>query len=353
MSDPSQKKKTKDKVTGGVTKGMTKLDKVRKSVPLVGTTSSFSTKNSMKGLSKFITQVRDATTVEKEKKTVDNELANIRKNFIEDPKMKGYQKKKYVAKIIYIYMLGYDINVGFLQAINLMTSTIFSEKQVGYLACGLLLNEEHEMIPLLIQALQDDLVSRSVHTQSLALAIIANIGGTQMAEALYPGVAKLLLANTSTGVLKKKAALTLLRLHQKNSEFISPDPWADRIIKLLNSKNLAVVSSLMSFLIGIAKQNKEGYDICIQKVLELLDKIAVKNEFILEYEYYSVANPWLQVKLLSSSHSLLTPSLPRQLTPHVYVKLKPLSYVTSENHHKLRPCQPITKTLFIVYCLKI
>jgi len=288
MTDPANKKKTKDTVKGGMTKGMTKLEKVRKSVPLVGTTSSFSTKNSMKGLSKFITQVRDAPTVDKEKKTVDNELANIRKNFIEEPKMKGYQKKKYIAKIIYVYMLGYDVNVGFLQAINLMTSTIFSEKQIGYLACGLLLNEEHEMIPLLIQALQDDLVSRSVHTQSLALAIIANIGGTQMAEALYPGVAKLLLANTSTGVLKKKAALTLLRLHQKNSEFITPDPWADRIIKLLNSKNLAVVSSLMSFLIGIAKQNKEGYDVCIEKVLELLNKIVVKNEFILEYEYYSL-----------------------------------------------------------------
>ena len=129
------------------------------------------------------------------------------------------------------------------------------------------------MIPLLIQALQDDLVSRSVHTQSLALAIIANIGGTQMSEALNLSVSKLLLASTSTGVLKKKAALTLLRLHQKNPEFITPDPWADRIIKLLSSKNLAVVSSLMSFLIGIVKQSKEGFDVCLDKVIELLNKV--------------------------------------------------------------------------------
>ena len=67
-NDPTSKKKTKDAVKGGMTKGITKLDKVRKLVPLVGTTSSFSSKNSMKGLSKFITQVRDTATQRRKRK---------------------------------------------------------------------------------------------------------------------------------------------------------------------------------------------------------------------------------------------------------------------------------------------
>jgi len=65
----------------------------------------------------------------------------------------------------------------------------------GYLAIGILLHEEHSMIPLLVQALADDLGARSEYTQCLALSSIANIGGKQMAEAqLAPAATKLLLA---------------------------------------------------------------------------------------------------------------------------------------------------------------
>lgn len=71
---------------------------------------------------------------------------------------------------------------------------LFYQKQ-GYLAVGILLHEDHSMIPLLVQALADDLAARSEYTQCLALATIANIGGKQMAEAqLAPAATKLLLA---------------------------------------------------------------------------------------------------------------------------------------------------------------
>jgi AP-2 complex subunit alpha len=64
----------------------------------------------------------------------------------------------------------------------------------GYLALTLLLHENHEMLPLIVQSLQNDLQSRNEYHQNLALTAIANIGGKEMAESLAPIVQKLLVS---------------------------------------------------------------------------------------------------------------------------------------------------------------
>jgi AP-2 complex subunit alpha len=64
----------------------------------------------------------------------------------------------------------------------------------GYLALTILLHENHEMLPLIIQSLQNDLNSRNDNHQCLALATIANIGGREMSESLSPIIQKLLLS---------------------------------------------------------------------------------------------------------------------------------------------------------------
>ena len=44
--------------------------------------------------------------------------------------MDGYQKKKYVSKLIFIFLLGNDIDFGHQEAVNLLSSVHFSEKQI-------------------------------------------------------------------------------------------------------------------------------------------------------------------------------------------------------------------------------
>jgi len=60
---------------------------------------------------------------------VNKELGNIRKNFAEKTNLNGYKKKKYVCKLLYIYTLGYEVDFGYIEAINLLKSNKFSEKQ--------------------------------------------------------------------------------------------------------------------------------------------------------------------------------------------------------------------------------
>lgn len=40
----------------------------------------------------------------------------------------GYQRKKYVLKLIYIYLLGYDVDFGHMEAISLIASSRYWEK---------------------------------------------------------------------------------------------------------------------------------------------------------------------------------------------------------------------------------
>lgn len=44
--------------------------------------------------------------------------------------LNGYQKKKYVCKLLYMYILGWDIDFGHLEAVNLISSQVYSEKQI-------------------------------------------------------------------------------------------------------------------------------------------------------------------------------------------------------------------------------
>lgn len=67
---------------------------------------------------------------ESEIKRINKELANIRNKFKGDKTLDGYQKKKYVCKLLFIFLLGHDIDFGHMEAVNLLSSNKYSEKQI-------------------------------------------------------------------------------------------------------------------------------------------------------------------------------------------------------------------------------
>jgi len=44
--------------------------------------------------------------------------------------MTSYDKKKYVCKLLYMYMLGWDVDFGHVEAVKLITGTTYTEKQI-------------------------------------------------------------------------------------------------------------------------------------------------------------------------------------------------------------------------------
>lgn len=56
-------------------------------------------------------------------------MAHIRQKF-KDGNLDGYQKKKYLAKVVFTYILGYKVDVGHMEAVNLITGSKYTEKQI-------------------------------------------------------------------------------------------------------------------------------------------------------------------------------------------------------------------------------
>ncbi|KAK7980982.1 cytochrome P450 [Apiospora arundinis] len=257
---------------------------------------SGSSSSNMRGLVQFIADLRNARARELEEKRINKELANIRQKF-KDGSLSGYHKKKYVCKLLYIYILGWNVDFGHLEAVNLISANKYSEKQIGYLAMTLFLHEKHELLHLVVNSIRKDLLDHNELFNCLALHAIANVGGREMGEALSSEVHRLLISPTSKAFVKKKAALTLLRLYRKHPDIIQPQ-WAERIVSLMDDQDLGVALSITSLVMTVAQDNLEQYKGAYVKAASRLKRILIDGDVSPDYLYYKVPCPWIQIKLL-------------------------------------------------------
>ncbi|KAJ8894951.1 hypothetical protein PR048_000258 [Dryococelus australis] len=242
---------------------------------------------------------KESKSKEAEIKRINKELANIRSKFKGDKTLDGYQKKKYVCKLLFIFLLGHDIDFGHMEAVNLLSSNKYSEKQIGYLFISVLVNTNSDLIKLIIQSIKNDLASRNPVHVSLALQCIANIGSKEMAEAFGHEIPKLLVSGDTMDVVKQSAALCLLRLFRTSQEIIPSGEWTSRIIHLLNDQHMGVVTAATSLIDALVKKNPDEYKGCISLAVSRLSRIVTASYTDLQdYTYYFVPAPWLSVKLL-------------------------------------------------------
>lgn len=253
----------------------------------------------MRGLSVFISDIRNCKSREAEVKRINKELANIRSKFKGDKTLDGYQKKKYVCKLLFIFLLGHDIDFGHKEAVNLLVSNKYTEKQIGYLFISVILNHESELMRLIIMNIKNDVTSRNPIFINLALQCIANIGNKEMADAFATDIPKLLVSGDTLDTVKQSAALCLLKLLRTNPEIMPTGEWTTRIIHLLNDQHLGVVTAASSLIDCLVKRNPDEYKACVSLAVARLSRIvtATYTDFQ-DYTYYFVPAPWLSVKLL-------------------------------------------------------
>ncbi|CAC5367975.1 AP2A [Mytilus coruscus] len=253
----------------------------------------------MRGLAVFISDIRNCKSKEAEIKRINKELANIRSKFKGDKTLDGYQKKKYVCKLLFIFLLGHDIDFGQMEAVNLLSSNKYTEKQIGYLFISVMISAHNDLMKLVIQAIKNDLSSRNPIHVTLALQCVANIGSREMAEALGTEIPKLLVSGDTIDAVKQSAALTLLRLLRTSPDLINISEWSSRVIHLLNDQHMGVVTSAASFIEALVKRSPEEYKGCVSLAVSRLSRIVTSSYTDLQdYTYYFVPAPWLSVKLL-------------------------------------------------------
>jgi len=284
----------------------------------------------MRGLTNFITEIRRCKTREAEVKRVEKELANIRAKFGAAKKLDIYNKKKYTWKLLYIHLLGYDVEIGHMEALQMVTAQTYTEKNVGYLACSVLLNENSELLRLIIQSVKNDLLSKNDGFQCLALNCIGNVGGQEFAESLTGDVQNLVTSSASSPFVKKKASLALLRLFRKFPEAIPSEQWASKVLAILDDNNLGVLVAVSALIVGLVSHNPKGYEEVVSKAARLLTMLVI-NYYVnprdahhpphidqrhRPYSYWHTMSPWLQIKMLRLLQFFPPPS-----DPSLYKKL--------------------------------
>jgi len=277
-----------------------------------------------RGLNNFISDLRNAKSKEEESNRVELELAKIRKKFNpgdtklapdgSNPSLSSYQRKKYVWKLVYIHVLGYEVDFGHSEVLALVRSKKYSEKTVGYVALSLLLRGSDPVMGTIVDTMKRDLTTapntnsskkslkkggvKNDAVQCLALCSLANISGLELIQAMHVEVQHVLVSKTSTEHVKKKSALCLLRLTRTSPNLISGREFAPHIGNLLQDKHLGVLTSVMNLLNGLASQHSADYESLIPNVVHVLSLLVMKKQCEREYLYYRTPSPWLQIKLL-------------------------------------------------------
>nr|XP_046250214.1 AP-2 complex subunit alpha-2 isoform X1 [Scatophagus argus] len=253
----------------------------------------------MRGLAVFISDIRNCKSKEAEIKRINKELANIRSKFKGDKALDGYSKKKYVCKLLFIFLLGHDIDFGHMEAVNLLSSNKYTEKQIGYLFISVLVNSNSDLIRLINNAIKNDLASRNPTFMNLALHCIANVGSREMAEAFASEIPRILVAGDTMDSVKQSAALCLLRLNRTSPDLVPMGEWTARVVHLLNDQHLGVVTAATSLITTLAQKSPDDFKTSISLAVARLSRIVTSASIDLQdYTYYFVAAPWLSVKLL-------------------------------------------------------
>lgn len=253
----------------------------------------------MRGLKNFITECLDCRSKEEEKQRVTKELANIRKHF-GGQNLNGYNRKKYVAKLLYIHLLGYTFDFGFPQMIELLASPVFSEKQIGYITLGVYLNGNYDLVTMIIEHLRKEMITGdSEPAQCLALSAAANIGGTEVAETLAPTILNILKSQRSTDFVKKKAALALVRLYRETpSTFTFADDTIKILTTLLQDANFGVQLSGASLVLVLMTRYSNELQPIFPIAIQMLNKIFFEFTVPLDYTYGRNPVPWLVSKYM-------------------------------------------------------
>jgi AP-2 complex subunit alpha len=147
------------------------------------------------------------------------------------------------------------------------------------------MHENSDFLRLVVNSIRKDLDENNEVNNCLALHAIANVGSNEMAEALAEDVHRLLISpwvsrlfrlilaesvtRTSQNFVRKKAALTLLRMYRKYPDVIPAAEWALRIISIMDDSDLvliflccAVLISLILYLGCCGMRYKSGHGPC-------------------------------------------------------------------------------------------
>lgn len=289
----------------------------------------------MKGLTQFIVDLRNSKDTEEERKRINLEINHIHSKF-STTSLNSYQKKKYVCKLLFIYLLGFseETSFGLKQAYALAKSSDFLEKQLGYLLISILFRREaintQQYVENLLEEtylqLSNDLRIDAEDTNCLALLFIASnfnimvdlasgisadgtIGDSiQQWQELTDLVYGFCVSPVSSPTVRKKAAITLMVMIKIDPLIIiANDNWVPRLLSLLDDTEPSVVLSAIPLAKLLTDFKPQYVKSIVPSIADRLEKMVVNRSCPPDYIFYDIPAPWLVTRLLQLLEHFLLP----------------------------------------------
>ncbi|CCK71501.1 Apl3p KNAG_0H00860 [Huiozyma naganishii CBS 8797] len=327
----------------------------------------------IKGLQIFIADLRASPHSADHEKRIKSEIVKIKQQFeasnsthggdkLHQDRLGGYQRKKYVAKLAYIYLTSNttklaDILFGLDQTLILLKSNVYSEKFIGYMLLELLM--EHKSVAAeigerLVPYVTKDVSSSNDNFTALALNFLGVVGGmcTKFAfnEDLVDEVFQIVRSPTSSQYLKKKSVLAFLVLLKANLSILTDNIkrkqiWIQRIVSLLDdTDNYRLTLASLPLVEYIARNIGPSY--CVRLLPQLTDILydcivlgtstGKSNHFPTEYKFANMPNPWLITKTVSLLNAIMVS--PKEEYESQNSQLLQSANIDPENLGKLRMC---------------
>lgn len=257
----------------------------------------------MGSLKQFVKAVRKAKTIADERAVVRKESAAIRTAF-RDPNLDQAARRSNIAKLLYLYILGEKTHFGQVECLKLLALPRFADKRLGYLATMLLLDEKHEVLTLLTNSLDNDMHHPNAFIVAQALCCLGNVALPELARDLHADVDHVLAANLLLAYLRKKAAVVAAKLVAKDPDLA--EVFAPRVAQLLADKTPLVVLGACRLIDAIYTYSpllRPAMVATLPRCTSHLRRVLAAG-YMPDYDVGGVADPFLQVTLLSTIRTL-------------------------------------------------
>ena len=215
------------------------------------------------------------------------------RTILASPKLEKAKMKEYLIRLMYVEMLGHDASFGYIHAVKATHESDLSMKRVGYLATSAFLDENHDLIILIVNTLQQDLKNDNYLVVCAALTTVCRLVNEETIPAVLPQVADLLTHPKEH--VRKKAVMVLHRFHQR-----SPDAVVhlhSKFRQMLCDKDPSVMSAALCALHDLILADPVPHKNLVPSFVSILKQI-VEHRLPKAYDYHRVPAPFIQIKLL-------------------------------------------------------
>ena len=205
-----------------------------------------------------------------------------------------------ILKLAYLEMYGFDMSWCNFQILEVMSSSKFQQKRIGYLAAIQSFKNEQDLLILATNQFKKDLNSHNHVDIGLALSGIATIVTPNLAKDINDDV--LMKLNHSKPYVRKKAILAMYKIFLQYPESLRLN--FHRVIEKLDDADVAVVSATVNVICEISKKNPNIFINYLPKFFAILE---------------DTKNNWLIIRILKLFQSLskVEPRMKKKILPSI------------------------------------